>query len=454
MLATIAAATTTLLAACGGGSADADGGANAAAAAAVAPAATPAQAGTVHSVEAPAIADQGPIAAHLMGADAQDELRAAAQDTKPAPDAAATAKPAREGDTAASPASAVTPAAAPSPNGATATGTRSGGRAVPLPSVSAPAPAPSPTVSSPTAPATTTTTTTTTTDGTQTSGAQVLQPVSSTDIRLQVEPGRLFSSYKWMWSAECAGYKEGAVNIAESGLHSFDLGSGLGTQRFGRVPDPDDASRRVLMFRPNAGDPWIYGGPRCEMTFSPTFGGKLPVKQDVWFAFGMRFQDWTSSTDEQVLMQWHWSNGSIPIGPFLALAMKGGKLQIDSKANAAYPPAAATTTSTVHWNGDVKPNTWSYFVVKARISPNPADAPYLQVWRDGTQIVNHQGPLGYNYPEVTPYVKVGHYQWIASYNTWAASAATKTVLVRTPALINDTTGKYTEADIRGHVKAR
>jgi hypothetical protein len=447
MLATIAA-TTSMLAACGGGSADADAGANTSAAAAVALAGTPTQADTVRPVEAPAIADQGPIATPLTNADAQDEPRAEAQDTKPAADAAATDKPAREGDTSASPTATVTPTAAPSPHGTAATGTRSGGRAVPLPSVSAPAPAPatSPLVSSPT--------TTVTSDGTLSGETQALQPVSSTDIRLQVEPSRLFSSYKWMWSAECAGYKEGAVNIPESGLHSFDLGSGLGTQRFGRVPDPDDASRRVLMFRPNAGDPWIYGGPRCEMTFSPTFGGKLPVKQDVWFAFGMRFQDWTSSTDEQVLMQWHWSNGSIPIGPFLALAMKGGKLQIDSKANAAYPPAAATTTSTVHWNGDVKPNTWSYFVVKARISPNPADAPYLQVWRDGTQIVNHQGPLGYNYPEVTPYVKVGHYQWIASYNTWAASAATKTVLVRTPALINDTTGKYTEADIRGHVKAR
>jgi hypothetical protein len=282
----------------------------------------------------------------------------------------------------------------------------------------------------------------------------MLQPVSSTDIRLQVETDRLFSSYKWAWGMECAGQKEGAVNIPETGLQGFDLGAGLGTQRFGKVADPDDASRRVLMFRPNAGDPWIYGGPRCEMTFSPNFAGKLPVKQDVWFAFGMRFQDWTSTTDEQVLMQWHWSNGSIPIGPFLALAMKGGKLQIDSKANAAYPPAAATTTSTVHWTGTVTPNSWSYFVVKARISPNPADAPYLQVWRDGTQIVNHQGPFGYNYPEVTPYLKMGHYQWIASYNTWSSSATTKTILVRTPALINDTTGKYREADIRGHVKAR
>lgn len=288
-----------------------------------------------------------------------------------------------------------------------------------------------------------------------TSGTQVAaQPIRHNDIRLQVDPDRLFSSYQWLWGVECAGLKQGAVNIAESGLHGFDLGGGLGTQRFGKVSDPDDPSRRVLMFRPHASDPQIYGGPRCELTFSPSFAGKLPVKQDFWFAFGMRFQDWTSSSDEQVLMQWHWSNGSIAVGPFLALAMKAGRLQIDSKANAVHPPSPTTTHSTVHWTGDAVPNRWTYFVVKARISPQRADAPYLQVWRDGVQIVNHQGPLGYNYPEVTPYLKIGHYQWVTSYNTWDATARTKTVLVRTPALVDDADGRYAEPDLRAHVTSR
>ncbi len=462
--ATIALAATALLAACGGGSADTDGPEAAAATPALALTTPASQDGTaaISPVNAPVIADQGAIAPEAMDADAQAELRAEAAEAKPATAAEAnTAKPVRV-DAAALPAQATVPVAA-SPldtnSTTTAAATRSGGRAVPLPAAApapTPVPAPSTSVSSPTTAVTTTstnTTATTTTTNTTSGGAQVLQPINSADIRLQVEADRPFNSYKWLWGMECGGQVQGAVNIPESGLQGTDLGAGLGTQRFGKVADPDDANRRVLMFRPNAGDPLIYGGPRCEMTFSPSFGGKLPVKQDVWFAFGMRFQDWTSSTDEQVLMQWHWSNGSIPVGPFLALAMKGGKLQIDSKANAAYPPSPTTTTSTMHWTGAVTPNSWSYFVVKARISPNPADAPYLQVWRDGVQIVNHQGPFGYNYPEATPYVKIGHYQWLAG-NTWSSSARTKTILVRTPALINDTTGKYTEADIRGHVKAR
>jgi hypothetical protein len=312
-------------------------------------------------------------------------------------------------------------------------------------------------------PATTTTTTTTTTATTTSTSGTVVQtmeaigarPVASTDIRLQVEASRLFTSYKWAWGMECAGQKAGAINIPEYGILGFDLGGGLGRTRFGKVPDPENSARQVLMFRPNSGDPLVSGAPRCEMTFSPNFGGKLPVNQHVWFAFGMRLKDWVATTDEQILMQWHWSNGSIPLGPFLALSLKGGKLQIDSKSNANYPPSASTTTSRLHWtNGTVTSNTWTYFVVKARISPHSSQSPYLKVWRDGVQVVNYAGPLGYNYPEVTPYLKIGHYQWVAAYNTWISAASTKTVLVRTPALITDPTGLYTEFDIRSHVRAR
>ena len=325
--------------------------------------------------------------------------------------------------------------------------TRGGGRSVPTPS--APAPAPS----------------TQSTDGAaggdggssmvQAQEAVAARPINTSDIRLQVEASRLFSSYKWAWGMECAGKKAGAVNIPEYGILGFDLGNGLGSARFGKVADPDNSARKVLMFRPNSGDPLVSGAPRCEMTFSPSFGGKLPVNQDVWFAFGLRLKDWVNTTDEQILMQWHWSNGSIPLGPFLALSLKGGKLQIDSKANAAYPPAVASTTSRVHWTNGAPPTSgWTYFVVKARISPHTSHNPYLKVWRDGVQIVNYAGPLGYNYPQLTPYLKIGHYQWVAAYNNWISAASTKTVLVRTPALINDTAGLYTEFDIRSHVKNR
>jgi hypothetical protein len=453
MLVSLAAAAA-VFAGCGGG---ADPAAPGTEAATTMPAATVSAAAAAQpDTSPPQAADTGPIALWEMDAEAQAEAAAQSQrELQPADSSAHKAETstvagkvdeqADKTDALAAAGVDTTPATAEAAAAlgaaAPAAGKRSGGRDVPLPATLASA-------------------TDTAAGGESGSMMEVQQAVAarainSTDIRLQVEADRLFSSYKWAWGMECAGQKAGAVNIPEYGLLGFDLGGGLGSTRFGKVSDPENSARKVLMFRPNSGDPLLSGAPRCEMIFSPSFGGKLPVNQDVWFAFGIRLKDWVNTTDEQILMQWHWSNGSIPLGPFLALSLKGGKLHIDSKANAAYPPKASSTTSRVHWtNGTVTSNTWTYFVVKARISPHTGHNPYLKVWRDGVQVVNYAGPLGYNYPEVTPYVKIGHYQWVAAYNNWISAASTKTILVRTPALINDPSGLYTEFDIRSHVRAR
>lgn len=465
MLVTLAAAAA-VFAGCGGGADTADASAPAAQGAPAATLATaPATAATTPTstpTPVPALmADTGPIALADMDAQAQAEAATlasrqlqveAAEAAKPVGGSTTSADTAAEDKAAEQLARQATPTADPDAQPASAeavaaqslspsgSATRGGNRSVPMPGTMA----------------------TATSAGETSAGGTSVQeavatprPINSTDIRLQVEADRLFSSYKWAWGMECSGQKAGAINIPEYGILGFDLGNGLGNTRFGKVPDPENSARKVLMFRPNSGDALVSGAPRCEMTFSPSFGGKLPVNQDVWFAFGMRLKDWVNTTDEQILMQWHWSNGSIPLGPFLALSLKGGKLQIDSKANAAYPPAVSSTTSRVHWtNGTVTSNTWTYFVVKARISPHTSHNPYLKVWRDGVQIVNYAGPLGYNYPEVTPYLKIGHYQWVAAYNNWISAASTKTILVRTPALINDPTGLYTEYDVRSHVRSR
>ena len=485
MIVTLAAAAA-VFAGCGGGADTPTPAAQAATASPLAPVAT-SLAGSVDTAAAAAVAvptmaaDTGPIALADMDAQAQAEATAPAARELYA-DTSEAAKPGTDtntftGDTADSTGSTGTKAAggAGAATGLDATGSAATDQQAPEPqALQAASPTVQPDEAAAAMPASHTSATrgggrsvplpntlSTASPGGSSGGSTAVQeavavprPINSTDIRLQVEANHTFSSYKWTWGVECSGQKVGAINIPEYGILGFDLGDGLGKTRFGKVPDPENSARQVLMFRPNSGDALVAGAPRCEMTFSPSFGGKLPVNQDIWFAFGIRLKDWVPTTDEQILMQWHWSNGSIPLGPFLTLALKGGKLQIDSKANAAYPPTVASTTSRVHWtNGAVPSNVWTYFVVKARISPHTSHNPYLKVWRDGTQIVNYAGPFGYNYPEVTPYVKIGHYQWVAAYNNWISAASTKTILVRTPALINDTTGLYTEYDVRSHVQS-
>jgi hypothetical protein len=321
MLVSLAAAAA-VFAGCGGGAdpatpgAEAPATAPAAALAAAAPAITSAT--NSATTPDPQAADTGPIALWEMDAEAQAEAAAQAQrELQPADGSthksgtATGGKIDEQADKAAALADGASPADSAAQQGADdtvvassgaaapATGKRSGGRAVPLP-------------------ATLATATDTAAGGDSGSLMEVQQAVAarainSTDIRLQVEADRLFSSYKWAWGMECAGQKAGAVNIPEYGLLGFDLGGGLGSTRFGKVSDPENSARKVLMFRPNSGDPLLSGAPRCEMIFSPSFGGKLPVNQDVWFAFGIRLKDWVNTTDEQILMQWHWSNGSIPL---------------------------------------------------------------------------------------------------------------------------------------------
>jgi hypothetical protein len=280
-------------------------------------------------------------------------------------------------------------------------------------------------------------------------GTTPINPIQASDIRLQVDAAQTFSSYRWNWGVECDGQVQGAINVPETGLSGSFL-SGFGSQRFGKVADPANPAKKVLMFRANQDDARASGAPRCELTFSPSFNGKLPVNQEFWYAFGVRLDKWTPGKDEQILMQWHWGNGTIPLGPFLALSLSNGVLKFDTKTSAISPPSIASSKTTVlYQNTSLPVDKWTYFVIKAKISYDSGQAPYIKIWRDGAQVVNYNGPVGYNYPAVQPYAKIGHYQWVQSYNTW--TTPTKTVLYRAPSLISDTLHRYNEADIRSFV---
>lgn len=253
---------------------------------------------------------------------------------------------------------------------------------------------------------------------------------------------------------EAGGQAKGNEQISEDGMRSFDAGDRLGSLRFGKAPDPDDPSRSVLVFRAHMNDALSWGAPRTELSFGQA--SRLPVGQDFWYGFGLRTPGWNvRATDEQLLTQWHQGNGTIPLGPFMALLVKGNNFKLDVKFNLKYPPSIATTNTTTVWTGSGMPvDKWTYFVFKAKISPDLKDDPYLQVWKDGVQIVDYHGPFGYNYPDVKPYVKLGHYEWIASYNRWDPDSPVKTVYYRTPVLIRDNGGKYSEADVRAYLSSQ
>lgn len=285
-------------------------------------------------------------------------------------------------------------------------------------------------------------------------GAAVLPATILTTDKLLagVDVNRTLSSYKWIWSLECAGKVLGATAVPDAGLFGTADSGNEETLRFGKTADPLAAARQVLMFKARRDDPKLAGAPRCEMTFSPTQAGRLPVGQDFWFAFGLHLPGWKTSSDEQIIAQWHQANGSVPLNPFFAISVQGDGVRFQARQDGSESVSKATVAQPIDFLAPGLPiKNWAYFVVKARISPDPAKRPFLQVWRNGALLLNYSGPLGYNISSSAPFAKIGHYHWIDSSNPWPASIPSRTVMFRAPTFVEDDAGRYGAEDLRGYV---
>ena len=279
--------------------------------------------------------------------------------------------------------------------------------------------------------------------------------IEPADVIAELNPAVTFQSLDWKWSVECAAKSLGILSVPEAGLSLNDLGDTYGPLRFAKVADPARPSKRVLLFRATRSDPLIYGAPRCEATASPTQGGALPMGQTFWFAFGIRLESWTATDDEQIVAQWHHGDGTIAMSPFLAISLVQNAAQLVIRYNNNDPVSKATTTSIRLARSESLPTgRWSFFVVKALISPDGSLGSFVKVWRDGVSISNYHGPVGYRVPLLQPFMKVGHYHWIDASNPWPEQTPVRTVLMRTPVLVRDESGRYSEPGVRAYVMAR
>ena len=279
--------------------------------------------------------------------------------------------------------------------------------------------------------------------------------LSVSDIIAELNPANTFGSLGWKWSIECGGQFLGVLSVPEAGITLNNLDDEYAALRFGKVPDPAAATRKVIFFRASRTDPLLYSAPRCEAGSSPTAGGAIPVLTPVWFAFGLRLHKWTDTADEQIVMQWHQGGDSIALNPFIAMSVMGSSVRVMARYNGNVVLSKATTTAMELSNkGPLPVDRWSYFVVEALISPDGWPGSYLKVWRDGVMTVNYSGPLGYRNLLSQPFVKVGHYHWIDRTNPWPDTTPTRTVLMRTPVLVRDAADRYAENDLRTHVMAR
>lgn len=190
------------------------------------------------------------------------------------------------------------------------------------------------------------------------------------------------------------------------------------------------------------------GAKRCEAVAPPEKSTALPIKQEFWYAISLRSTDGRFASDDQVLTQWH-ANG---FNPFMGLYLKDGKLRIELRYNANVVATQANSTVVVPWRDtEVMTDKWSTYVFRAKISPNNADAPFIQVWRDGKLIVDRKGPLGYNTSEFH-YAKAGLYHWVNNTNIWDARYPVRTVFINRAVTAKEHAGLYSEAVLRAMVQ--
>jgi hypothetical protein len=252
--------------------------------------------------------------------------------------------------------------------------------------------------------------------------------------------------------AEQSGYVVSVINtgvpaakVPENGIHGPRLSNGQ-TIRFGKVADPVKAERKALLFQVQKDDPTTANGKRTELSLSPN----IEMNKVYWIAFSAYVYDWgTLSTNDDALFgtQLHQGNKSLVVGgPAFGLytSQVGRTFRVQTRHSESETPS---NSNAVSWKGtelQIPFGKWADFVLKFK--ENTKGQGFLQVWMDGDEIADYKGSLGYNTGH-TDYAKFGYYNWTAG----AMNATPRKVLLRSPVVVADPAGKYSQESLRNFV---
>lgn len=175
--------------------------------------------------------------------------------------------------------------------------------------------------------------------------------------------------------------------------------------------ETDSGGDQTLRFEVRPGDHWRAADGTKERSEASS-AIKLNFDQTYTLSYQMRVEGGAANAEDNVKIgQLHGTpdaGDSSNLGPVFALQLQGEHLRIVVRSD-----DAATTTSRVADNfiytdpSDILRDHW--YDMKLVFKLDPAGAGLLQVWRDGVEIADYHGPLGYN-DAVGPYWKEGVYR--------------------------------------------
>jgi len=181
-----------------------------------------------------------------------------------------------------------------------------------------------------------------------------------------------------------------------------------------RVMDAPQRSGRVARFEVRRSDPNVAGNKRSEIALRPE-----PRGEERWYRFSTFLpDDWQHDAVGEIIAQWHGApdldlgEGFTQGGPPLSLHVSGNQMYILSQwdpnpVTYRREPAPGKGSERV-WQGRFRRGEWIDWVFRVRWSYEGDGR--LQVWRNGEQIVDRQGPNTYN-DQRGVYFKIGIYKY-------------------------------------------
>lgn len=158
-------------------------------------------------------------------------------------------------------------------------------------------------------------------------------------------------------------------------------------------------------------------GTRCEIL--PKFGSPFlwwlfhePFNEERWYSFSLFLPEQSEfSTENEVVAQWHSSRDRIfgekgGRGPPLALRIRDGNWRITYGSDSDFLSEPGAKAIWPLWEKKVETGVWVDWLFKVRWSY--ADDGYIEIWKDGEQIVKYNGPNAYNDLRGV-YLKLGSY---------------------------------------------
>jgi Polysaccharide lyase/K319L-like, PKD domain/Secretion system C-terminal sorting domain len=154
-------------------------------------------------------------------------------------------------------------------------------------------------------------------------------------------------------------------------------------------------------FQLNYGNPQIDGGVRAEFE-TPTINST----KELWIGFALYLPiSYVYDDQGDITGQVHDQSG---ISPPLSIFNSKGHTYITVRYDLHSTPSNNTATVYNYDLGTTLTGQWVDYVIHEKFSTGSDGL--VQIWRNGAEVVNYSGPLGYDNSGY-PYVKFGIYKW-------------------------------------------